>query len=116
MNFSIAVSLVGIAAATLVVFLLYAWPFFVVLRREEIEARAEQIWRQRSCPQGNDESIWLEAERQLRSKLRWSILTRSTDRQHVLVDSQNSGESAPASQPAKPATKSRRKREPASSY
>jgi len=32
----------------------------------EISRRAEELWRQYGCPQGRDEEIWLEAERQLR--------------------------------------------------
>jgi hypothetical protein len=33
--------------------------------RQDIATRAESLWRQRGCPQGCDEEIWLEAERQL---------------------------------------------------
>lgn len=33
---------------------------------QEISRRAEELWRQYGCPQGRDEAIWLEAERQLR--------------------------------------------------
>lgn len=32
---------------------------------EEISARAEVLWRAKGEPQGRDEEIWLEAERQL---------------------------------------------------
>jgi hypothetical protein len=32
----------------------------------EIRARAEALWLERGCPHGTDDSIWLEAERQLR--------------------------------------------------
>ncbi len=31
----------------------------------EIAAEAEVLWRQKGCPHGDDEAIWLEAERQL---------------------------------------------------
>ncbi len=31
----------------------------------EISAEAEVLWRQRGCPSGVDEEIWLQAERQL---------------------------------------------------
>ncbi|MFY9924847.1 MAG: DUF2934 domain-containing protein [Opitutaceae bacterium] len=31
----------------------------------EIAAEAEVLWRQRGCPSGQDNEIWLEAERQL---------------------------------------------------
>lgn len=33
----------------------------------EIAAEAEVLWRQRGCPHGVDNEIWLEAERQLRN-------------------------------------------------
>ncbi len=33
---------------------------------EQITERAQAIWRERACPEGRDEEIWLEAERQLR--------------------------------------------------
>ena len=33
---------------------------------EEISRRAEELWRQQGCPQGRDDEIWYEAERQLR--------------------------------------------------
>ncbi|HVS52997.1 MAG TPA: DUF2934 domain-containing protein [Opitutaceae bacterium] len=36
--------------------------------REEITRRAEQLWRDRNCPAGDDEAIWLEAESQLQAE------------------------------------------------
>jgi hypothetical protein len=36
--------------------------------REQIALRARVIWEQRGCPQGQDEQIWLEAERQLKEE------------------------------------------------
>ncbi len=36
--------------------------------REQISRRAEELWRQRNCPSGEDESIWLEAESQLKAE------------------------------------------------
>jgi hypothetical protein len=33
--------------------------------REEISRRAEELWKQYGCPEGRDEEIWYEAERQL---------------------------------------------------
>ena len=33
--------------------------------REEISARARQIWQDRGCPNDRDLEIWVEAERQL---------------------------------------------------
>jgi hypothetical protein len=35
------------------------------LSHEEIATRADLLWRQKGCPQGCDEKIWLEAEREL---------------------------------------------------
>lgn len=32
---------------------------------ESVTQRAQQIWRERGCPSGQDTEIWLEAERQL---------------------------------------------------
>jgi hypothetical protein len=36
--------------------------------REEIARRAEKIWRDRNCPAGSDDAIWLEAESQLQAE------------------------------------------------
>lgn len=38
----------------------------MVPTHREITAEAEVLWRQRGCPNGADEEIWLLAERQLR--------------------------------------------------
>jgi hypothetical protein len=35
---------------------------------EQIAARAEKLWRDRDCPAGSDEAIWLEAESQLQGE------------------------------------------------
>jgi hypothetical protein len=35
---------------------------------EEIARRAKHLWQDRGCPQGQDERIWLEAEKQLTSE------------------------------------------------
>ncbi len=35
---------------------------------EQIAARAEKLWRDRNCPAGSDEAIWLEAESQLQGE------------------------------------------------
>jgi hypothetical protein len=37
----------------------------LALSREEITTQAEALWRQKGCPQGCDEEIWLEAEGEL---------------------------------------------------
>jgi hypothetical protein len=36
---------------------------------QEIASRAEALWREKGCPQGCDEKIWLEAEQELRRRL-----------------------------------------------
>jgi hypothetical protein len=36
--------------------------------REQIAIRARKIWELRGCPQGRDEQIWLEAEKQLKEE------------------------------------------------
>lgn len=36
--------------------------------REQIAQRAEKLWRERSCPAGSDDAIWLEAESQLKAE------------------------------------------------
>jgi Protein of unknown function (DUF2934) len=41
-------------------------PFGSGPAHQEIAARAEAIWLERGCPQGANDEIWLEAERQLR--------------------------------------------------
>lgn len=35
---------------------------------EQIAARAQQLWRERNCPAGSDDAIWLEAESQLEAE------------------------------------------------
>jgi hypothetical protein len=40
---------------------------------DKIAARAEALWREKGYPQGCDEEMWLEAERQLRAELRQRI-------------------------------------------
>jgi hypothetical protein len=37
----------------------------VSLSHEEIMTRAEALWREKGCPQGCDDEIWLEAEQHL---------------------------------------------------
>ncbi|MEY4939556.1 MAG: hypothetical protein RIQ93_1291 [Verrucomicrobiota bacterium] len=38
------------------------------IAREEISRRAEQLWRERNCPNGCDDQIWLEAESELQGR------------------------------------------------
>lgn len=42
-----------------------AVPSRYVPSHQEVAARAEALWLKRGCPQGADDAIWLEAERQL---------------------------------------------------
>ena len=37
----------------------------LVPSHDEIATRAEALWREKECPQGRDDELWLEAERQL---------------------------------------------------
>jgi len=39
------------------------------LAHDQIAERAKRLWQQRGCPQGQDEYIWHEAERQLKREL-----------------------------------------------
>jgi len=50
------------------------------LSHEEIAVRAEALWRERGCPQGCDEGIWLEAERQLPADRRQRFASDERDR------------------------------------
>jgi hypothetical protein len=36
---------------------------------EQIAQRAQEIWRQRGCPHGQDKQHWLEAEEQLKREM-----------------------------------------------
>jgi hypothetical protein len=36
--------------------------------REQISRLAEQLWRERNCPAGQDDAIWLEAESRLQAQ------------------------------------------------
>jgi hypothetical protein len=38
------------------------------IAHEEIARRAEELWRQKGWPAGQDEAIWLEAESQLQAE------------------------------------------------
>jgi hypothetical protein len=40
-----------------------------LLTHKQIEEQAKAIWRQRGCPVGQDDKIWLEAEAQLKKEL-----------------------------------------------
>jgi hypothetical protein len=51
--------------------------------REEISVEAEVLWRQRGCPSGRDDEIWLEAERQLRHVAR---IQQDADDEKALSD------------------------------
>jgi hypothetical protein len=39
------------------------------LTHDQIAERAKKVWQERGCPQGKDEYIWHEAERQLKREL-----------------------------------------------
>lgn len=50
---------------------------------EEIAHRAEQLWRERNCPAGSDEAIWLEAESQLQAKAESRPVSGTPSRPYV---------------------------------
>lgn len=50
---------------------------------EQISARAEQIWRERNQPTGNDEAIWLEAESQLQAEAESKPVAGTPSRPYV---------------------------------
>jgi hypothetical protein len=50
---------------------------------EQIAARAEKLWRERSCPAGSDEAIWLEAESQLRGEAESRPVSGTPSRPYV---------------------------------
>jgi hypothetical protein len=50
----------------------------------EIATWADALWRQKGCPQGCDDEIWLEAEQQL---LRQQRLERDERDENALADS-----------------------------
>lgn len=51
--------------------------------REEIVLRAEQLWRERGQPAGNDEAIWLEAESELQAKAESQPVSGTESRPYV---------------------------------
>jgi hypothetical protein len=50
---------------------------------EQIAARAETLWRERSCPAGSDEAIWLEAESQLQAEAEARPVSGTPSRPYV---------------------------------
>lgn len=50
---------------------------------EEIAQRAEKLWRERSCPAGSDEAIWLEAESQLKAEAESQPVSGTASRPYV---------------------------------
>ena len=67
---------------------------------EEIARRAEQLWRERSCPAGSDEQIWLEAESQLKAEAESRPVSGTASRPYV-------------DEPAKPVRAQTKSRDPA---
>ena len=53
---------------------------------EEIAARADMLWREKGCPQGCDEEIWLEAERELLRRRPLSVRTVVDGVRITLID------------------------------
>ncbi len=50
---------------------------------EQIAARAEKLWRDRNCPVGQDETIWLEAESQLLAEAETSPVAGTPSRPYT---------------------------------
>jgi hypothetical protein len=50
---------------------------------EQIAARAEKLWRERSCPAGSDDAIWLEAESQLQAEAEAQPVAGTPSRQYT---------------------------------
>lgn len=67
---------------------------------EEIARRAEQLWRERNCPAGSDEAIWLEAESELQAKAESQPVSGTESRPYV-------------DEPAKPVRSQTKSRDPA---
>ena len=67
---------------------------------EQIAARAEKIWRERNCPAGSDEAIWLEAESQLQGQAEAKPVAGTPSRPYV-------------DEPAKPMRSQTKSRDPA---
>jgi hypothetical protein len=51
--------------------------------REQIAARAEKLWRDRSQPHGQDDAIWLEAESQLQAEAEARPVSGTPSRPYV---------------------------------
>jgi hypothetical protein len=49
-------------------------------------ARAREIWYARNCPIGQDEEIWLEAERQLAAEQQTRTVSKSKSGSRTAVD------------------------------
>lgn len=50
---------------------------------EEVKRRAEQVWRERGQPSGQDEAIWLEAESQLLAEAETKPVAGTPSRPYV---------------------------------
>lgn len=86
--------------------------------REQIAVRAELLWKAKGSPEGRDEEIWLEAERQLYDEARELISDLSKTNSEEPNPAMGSRSSAaeematppsPAPQPAAPRGPSRKK-------
>jgi hypothetical protein len=67
--------------------------------REDIERRAEKLWRERGQPGGSDEAIWLEAESQLQAEAESRPVSGTASRPY-------------AEEPAKPVRSQTKSRDP----
>jgi len=56
---------------------------------EAIARRAEKLWRERNCPAGSDEAIWLEAESQLQGEAESKPVAGTPSRPYTDEPAQN---------------------------
>ncbi len=72
------------------------------ISHEDISRRAEELWRGYGSPQGRDEEIWLEAEKQLRAQSQARNVPTSENVATSLPTSQRLGEPANSAPPRIP--------------
>src|ERR1043166_799179 len=70
------------------------------IAHEEIARRAEELWRERGWPAGQDEAIWLEAESKLQGETEAQPVAQTPSR-------------STAAEPAKPGRSQTKSRDPA---
>lgn len=74
---------------------------------EEIVRRAEQIWRERGQPAGQDDAIWLEAENQLKARAESRPVAGTESRPYVDEPGQQTRTRTKTQDPAESAVQTR---------